>query len=141
MMFKAGVPFPFMSYTLEDEFRESKVSKETRVPAMVYNLVVQSIETPKTLAYRKKYDWFVDHIMLENVPGFTGVYIHVGNVDSDTDGCILLGDVADNNSIGAGSVASSTQAFKRFYMHVFEALKKGEVVTLEIRDEKTLNIK
>lgn len=140
-MYKVGALTPFFSYTLEDEFRESKLSKETRVPAMVYNLVIQEVETPKTKQYREKYQWFDKHIMLENVPGFVGIYVHIGNDDKDSDGCLLLGDVADNNSIGPGTIASSTNAFKRWYTQVYPALKAGQIVTLEIRDEKFLQIK
>jgi hypothetical protein len=141
LLYKVGALTPFFSYTLEDEFRESKKTGETRVPAMTYNLVLQKTETPKTVQYRKKYPWFIFHIMLENVPGFVGVYIHIGNNDDNTDGCLLLGDSCDNNSIAPGTIAQSTNAFKRFYGQVFEALTKGEIVTLEIRDEKFLQIK
>lgn len=141
LLFKIGVLVPFKCYTLEDEFRESKVSKETRVPARTYKLVIQEISTPKTLAYRKKYPWFENHIMLEAVPGFVGIYIHVGNDDDDTDGCILLGDNANNNSISPGTISSSTDAFKRFYTEVYPVLKAGQEVIFEIRDEIQLNIK
>ena len=141
LLFKVGALVPFKCYTLEDEFRESKVSKETRIPAGVYELVIQTIETPKTLAYRAKYPWFQNHLMLKDVPGFIGIYIHVGNDDNDTDGCILLGDVAENNSIGEGRIANSTVAFRRFYLEVYELIQKKVKVTFEVRDEKTLNIK
>lgn len=141
LLFKVSALISFKCYTLEDEFRESKISKETRIPARTYKLVIQKIETPKTLAYRKKYQWFENHIMLENVPGFVGIYIHVGNDDDDTDGCILLGDNANNNSISPGSVTASTDAFRRFYLDVYPVIKAGQIVTLEIRDEIALNIK
>jgi hypothetical protein len=140
LLYKVGALTPFFSYTLEDEFRESKKTGETRVPAMTYNLILQKTETPKTLQYRKKYPWFIFHIMLENVPGFVGVYLHIGNNEDDTDGCILLGDSADNNTLGPGTISQSTNAFRRFYGQVFEAISKGEIVTLEIRDEKFLQL-
>lgn len=140
LLFKAGVPQPFKCYTLEDEFRESKVSGETRIPAGLYQLVLQKQNTPMTLRYRAKYPWFKNHIMINNVPGFVGIYIHIGNEDDDTDGCLLLGDIAENNSIGPGRVANSTIAFKRFYSDVHEFLLKGKEAWIEIRDEKFLNI-
>src|SRR5688572_15576827 len=111
LLFKKGIPFPFECYTLEDEFRESKVSGETRIPAGTYKIVLQKNETPKTLQYRKKYPWFKHHVMIENVPGFVGIYIHIGNDDKDTDGCLLLGDSADNNKVGPGTIHNSTVAF------------------------------
>ena len=128
----------FQAYTLEDEFRQSKVTKETRIPAGKYEVVVQENETPKTLQYRERYKWFVNHLMLKNVPGFTGIYIHVGNKDEDTDGCILLGDNADNNQIGPGSISNSTASFMRFYKEVFDWLDGGNKVFIEVRDENKL---
>lgn len=128
----------FQGYTLEDEFRQSKVSKETRIPAGKYDLVIQKNDTPKTIQYRAKYPWFKRHIMLNNVPGFTGIYIHIGNDDGDTDGCILMGDNADNNVLGPGSVSNSTACFRRFYESVYPALESGEKCTIEIKDENKL---
>lgn len=125
-------------YTLEDEFRESKVSKETRIPAATYEIVIQTIETPKTLQYRKKYEWFEKHLMLKDVAGFIGIYIHIGNADEDTDGCILMGDSADNNAIGPGTITNSTNSFRRFYKECYDHLKAGGKAFIEIRDESKL---
>ena len=130
----------FQAYTLEDQFQEFKVMKETRVPAKIYEIVIQTIETPKTLSYRKRYpNWFMNHLMLKDVPGFTGVYIHIGNNDEDTEACILLGDNADNNVIGPGSISNSTASFIRFYNELYQALIiKGNKAFIDIRDELKL---
>lgn len=129
----------FQGYTCEDEYREVKVSGETRIPAGLYSIVIQKQETPLTLKYRKRYpNWFENHLMIDKVPGFTGVYIHIGNTDSDTEGCILVGDVADNNVIGAGSISASTQCFIRLYNILYHHLKEGGKATIEIRDENKL---
>jgi len=128
----------FQAYTLEDEFRQSKVSKETRIPAGRYEVVIQTQETPKTKSYRERYSWFKNHLMLKDVPGFTGIYIHVGNTDDDTDGCILLGDNADNNVIGPGSISNSTACFMRFYKEVFDWLETGNEVFIDVRNENRL---
>jgi hypothetical protein len=129
-----GDKLVFQAYTLEDEAREVKVMKETRIPAGTYTVDVQKADTPLTLKYRAKYPWFKNHLEIKNVPGFTGIYIHLGNRDDDTDGCILLGDVASNNIIGDGSISNSTIAFKRFYQSVYDNLP----FTLVIKDEKEL---
>lgn len=135
----------FQCYTLEDQFQEVKVRKETRIPAGKYEIVIQRQETPKTLSYRKRYpNWFKNHLMLKDVPGFVGIYIHIGNSDDDSEGCILLGDNADNNRIGPGSVSNSTQAFIRFYNELYDHLdhkfngKYDNQSFITIRDEQTL---
>lgn len=124
----------FRAYTLEDEFRSEKSPGETRIPAGTYTVDVQKLETPLTVKYRNKYPWFKNHLEIKNVPNFKGIYIHIGNVDGDSDGCILLGDNADNNIIGPGAISNSTAAFKRFYESVYPHLP----ITLTIRDEKDL---
>ena len=135
----------FQAYTLEDQFQEVKVRAETRIPAGKYEIVIQRTETPKTLSYRKRYpNWFKNHLMLKDVPGFVGIYIHIGNGDDDSEGCILLGDNADNNRIGSGSVSNSTQAFLRFYNELYDHLdhkfrdKYDNNAFIDIRDEQKL---
>lgn len=125
----------FQAYTLEDEFRPSKVKGETRIPAGTYEIVIQTTETPKTLQYRQKYHWFINHLMLKDVPDFVGIYIHIGNTDADTDGCLLLGDNADNNVIGPGSISNSTASFLRFYNELFPHLQNGGKAFIHIYDE------
>lgn len=125
----------FQGYTLEDEFRTSKVKGDTRIKADTYEIVIQTIETPKTLQYRERHPWFISHLMLKDVPDFIGIYLHIGNDDDDTDGCILMGDNADNNVIGEGSISNSTACFKRFYTDLFEHLKNGGKAFITIYDE------
>jgi hypothetical protein len=114
-----------------------KVKSETRIPAGTYKLGIQEQETPLTKKYQSKFNWFKKHIHIKDVPNFIGVYIHIGNTDIDSAGCILLGDNADNNHLGGGSVSNSTQAYKRFYNNYYDAIEKGGC-TLEIRDEQKL---
>lgn len=126
-------------YTLEDEFRAVKVAKETRIPAGFYELGLRQEQTPMTIRYQQKYPWFKKHIEILKVPNFTGVYIHIGNKDTDTDGCLLLGDVANNNKVGQGEITQSTIAFKRFYDKVYPHLESGKAF-IEIRDENKLDL-
>lgn len=133
-----GEKVVFQNYTLEDEFRESKVSGETRIPAGFYELKIMETVTPLTEKYRAKYPWFKKHIEVTNIKGFKGVYLHIGNSDEDTDGCILFGDNADNNRIGPGSVSNSTASFKRWYETVYEHLESGKKAFITIRDENYL---
>lgn len=129
-----GDKITFQGYTLEDEYREIKRAFETRIPSGTYKIDIQQADTPLTIKYRDKYPWFKKHLEIKNVPGFVGVYLHIGNFDADSAGCILLGDNSDNNTIGPGSVSNSTACFKRFYEFVYPHLP----VTLVIKDEKEL---
>jgi len=119
----------FEVFTLEDEKRTKKISGETRIPAGLYFIKFQKIVTPKTIAYRKRYDWFSFHLQIMNVAGFTNVYIHVGNYDTDTDGCVLLGLSADADK---GTIGKSALAFKQLYLKVAPVLEAGEQVSLRI---------
>lgn len=129
----------FQGYTLEDQFNEVKISKETRIPAGKYQIIINRAETPKTLAYRQRYNWFKFHLQLANVPGFQGIYLHIGNTDKDTEGCILLADTAGNNVIGDHGISNSTAAFMRFYNDLYDHLDaKGNDAWITIHDEKHL---
>ncbi len=58
-----------------------------------------------------------------NVPGFTGIRIHSGNTDKDTEGCVLVGDTHSDNFIG-----NSRKAFAR----LFPILESASNVNLTI---------
>lgn len=128
----------FECFTLEDEFREKKVKGETRIPEGFYEIVIRQDITEKTKEYQSRYDWFKKHLEIKNVPGFTSIYIHIGNKETDTDGCVLLGDVCDNNQVTNGFIGNSTVAFKRFYKKVFPHLENGGKAFIEIRNESKL---
>lgn len=125
-------------YTLEDEFRSVKVPGETRISAGYYELKEHKILTPKTQEYRDKYPWFIWHIEVMDVPNFSNVYVHIGNRDTDTDGCILLASTTNDNIAGDGFIGGSTQEFQRWYTrHVNHFLQGGQAF-LRVRDEDYL---
>jgi hypothetical protein len=129
------------AFTLEDEPREVKVKGETRIPAGLYVLKIRKEETPLTLKHRVSYAKagfdFKFHIEITNVAGFGGIYIHAGNDETHTDGCLLLGDALDL-SADTKPLTKSTVAVKRFYELAYPVLEYGGVVHLEIRDENQL---
>lgn len=129
----------FSGYTLEDEAREIKVLGETRIPAGYYELKPRQVISGKTLEYREKYDWFTWHIEIMDVRNFSFAYVHIGNKDKDTDGCVLIADNANNNQIAEGLISSSTECFKRWYLRHMKHFDEGGKAFLRIRDENFLS--
>ncbi len=124
----------FAAYTLEDEFREEKVTGETRIPAGRYEVKLRA-EGGKHAKYLEKFpDFHQGMLHVQNVPGFKWILIHIGNFEGDTDGCLLIGDGANTNIGQAGSITSSTQAYKRVYQIVANALTIGEEVWIQYLD-------
>jgi hypothetical protein len=70
-------------------------------------------------------------LWLRDVPGFEWVYIHIGNTDDDTEGCILVGETIDYES---GFMGRSVKAYRYIYPLIATAIEIGEAVTLEIED-------
>jgi hypothetical protein len=119
----------FAAFTLEDQRQAAKVMHETRIPAGEYQIKLRA-EGGMHKKYAMK---FVDHrgmLHLQNVPGFEWIYIHVGVSDDNTSGCILVGDTA---LIGF-ELAQSTQAYRRIYGLISNAILAGEPVTIEVKD-------
>jgi hypothetical protein len=61
--------------------------------------------------------------LLEAVPDYGYVEIHVGNFPQDTDGCLLLGTM-----MGQDEILNSRDAINAFYSKFFAALDAGEDV-------------
>lgn len=131
--------YEFMGYSLEDEKRLFKVKGETRIPAGYYELKSRQEMSPMTERYRAKYPWFSWHIQLMSVPNFDYVYVHIGNTDKDTDGCILLGSQPNPIYASDGFISSSEYAFKKWYVRMMDHLMiNGNKAFIEIRDEPWL---
>lgn len=124
-------PFGFI---IEDEPREVKVAGETRIKADRYVLGIRKELTPLTQKYRDMFPWFEYHIELLDVADFTNIYIHIGNLESETDGCQLIGLNAHIHKTGFKNSDSRT-AYERFYKMVYPELKEGKTVFYTIIDE------
>ena len=124
----------FLAYTLEDEYRNEKVFGETRIPNGTYKLALR-----KTGGYHQKYSKRFSNIHIgmlhvTNVPGFEYILIHCGNSDEHTAGCLLVGDSQENNQITKdGFIGKSTQAYKRIYPRIAEAIECGEEVIIKYK--------
>ena len=125
----------FLAYTLEDEYRDEKVAGETRIPAGVYTLGLRKVGG-YTQKYSKRFpDIHKGMLHVLDVPGFEYILIHCGNTDEHTAGCLLVGDSQENNQIKKnGFIGQSTNAYKRIYPKIAEAIEKGEEVKIEYID-------
>ena len=117
----------FLAYTLEDENRTVKVWKETRIPEGKYRIKLRK-EGGMYGRYKSRYAFFDGNLWLQDVPNFKYVYIHVGNDDDDTAGCLLVANNANNNQIAEGMISNSAKAYRRLYQPLAEAIENDEEV-------------
>ncbi len=123
----------FLCYVLEDQFNEPKIPGETRIPAGRYQIKFRD-EGGMIKRYKKRFDWHRGMLWLQDVPDFQYVYIHVGNKDDDTDGCLLVGDGQVSNIADRGMVTTSVVAYRRLYEMIAAELDAGEEVWIEVED-------
>lgn len=111
-------------WTLEDTWREPgspKVPGRTCIPAGTYPLkITWSPRFKRNLP------------LVENVPGFSGIRIHPGNTEADTEGCVLPG-------LGrtATMVTHSRAAYDLILPPLQAALDRGTEVWLTVVDPPT----
>ena len=123
----------FQVYTLEDEQRSVKVFGETRIPNGRYNVALRNIGVFDS-KYLKKYgaDFHKGMLWVKDVPNFEYILIHVGNDDGDTAGCLLTG--MSNNADEKGFIGGSTEAYKKIYPPIRDAILSGEEVFITYKD-------
>jgi hypothetical protein len=128
-------------YTLEDTYRPKKIMHKTRIPANTYALKLRTYGSH----YKRYIEKFpeLNHnrgmIQVMQVDGFTDILIHIGNRETDTSGCLLVGmDYVEDD--GEVRLVNSTVAYKKLYGIVADVLEKGTDCTIEIIDEKEIDI-
>jgi hypothetical protein len=112
--------------TLEDEVRERpgvpvsawKVPGKTAIPAGRYSM---------SLTMSARFGCVLP--LLRDVPGFSGIRIHTGNVIDDTDGCILVGRRTSGTKI-----AESRMAFRALMATLERADESGDALAIDIRN-------
>ena len=123
-----------LDFSLEDERRHTKDYGETCIPAGTYEL---KLRTEGGMHQRYSERFGARHkgmIWLQNVPDFQYVYVHIGNTDDDTKGCILPGEVPGIYPDGEFYVGRSTPAYWRLYEEIVPLLIAGERVVLNITE-------
>lgn len=120
----------FECYTLEDEHRDVKVAGETRIPAGTYRIKLRGSGGSINPKYAARYPNHKGMLWLQDVPGFTWIYIHTGNTEEHTDGCILVGDTIRPGDL---TIGQSRAAYERLYDKLVDAAARDDL-TIEIRD-------
>lgn len=94
----------FICYTLEDKERLVKIKGKTAIPTGKYTVIVSM-----SARFKKELP------LILNVPNFSGVRLHGGNTEEDSEGCPLLGMVRHVDSISncAPAVALVTKMIKQ----------------------------
>ena len=105
---------------LEDGDGSGKVQGQTCIPRGTYEIkLTPSIRFKRTMP------------QLMDVPFFSGVRIHPGNTNEDTEGCLLVGSgVAVFN--GVKGVTNSQATFKLLFAELELATQRGETISIDI---------
>jgi hypothetical protein len=115
-------------YTLEDEVREQKgipvanwkVPRATAIPEGRYKV---------TLELSQRFG--PDTLTINDVPGFTSIRMHAGNISADTEGCVLLGMQASASMLVGGTSRPAVELIKGL---VRDAIDAGDEVWIEIEN-------
>lgn len=113
-------------YTLEDAVREVvgepvgnwKIKGKTAIPAGEYRITLET--SPR---------FGMDTLTVNAVPGFTGVRMHAGNTEADTEGCPLLGMEVTPTGIMGGTSRPAVALVKEI---VRQAIAEGQTVVLKV---------
>ena len=116
----------FVCFGLEDEFRETKVVKETRIPAGRYRVALQTAGRLHARYLTRFPEFHRGMLHVLEVPGFEAILIHIGNTDEDTEGCLLVGSGAVTEP-GNMSIHGSAAAYKLLYPKVVDAAAAGQL--------------
>lgn len=111
-----------------------KVYSETAIPIGRYRVTLD-VQSQKFSTY-KKYEFCKGYLpRLVDVPGFSGILIHIGNKATQSAGCILVGVNREK-----GKVLDSEKTFKALYKILDEANQKGEEIWISIEPKKVKSI-
>lgn len=123
----------YFSDTLEDYdalyFGKPKVMHKTAIPCGRYEVLLDNY-SPK-FGNREPYKTLCGGCvpLINKVPNFSGVRIHIGNDSNDTDGCPLVG----RNTV-VGKVTNSRSTFELLMKkHLNPARKRKEKVYITIQ--------
>lgn len=97
------------------EISKLKVKGETAIPTGKYKV---------TVTYSNRFKKMMP--LINDVKGFAGIRIHSGNINSDTEGCVLPGF----NKV-KGQVVNSKDTYNKLFSKI-QAVVNKETITIEI---------
>ena len=127
---------PWICYSCEDERREVKVPGETCIPVGTYEILLRT-DSEKFAKYYDRFDFHRGMLWLQDVPGFKWIYIHIGNKETHTDGCILPGVVPLIMPDGEFQVARSEAAYVPLYKRVIANYDMNKRVFARVTERQT----
>lgn len=110
------------------EIKRVKIPDETAIPKGTYGVTLDVISTRFS-----QREFYMDNAnggrlpRLQDVPGYSGVLIHVGQTAKHSSGCILVGD-----NTAVGQLTRSKEVFIELYRILSEAKKRKERITITI---------
>lgn len=108
------------------EIKAIKVAGSTAIPTGIYAIDMNTV-SPK-FSKRTAYQFCEGRLpRLQNVKGFDGVLIHIGNTAADTEGCVLVG-----KNTAKGKVTSSADTFKELWNELEIANINADTITIDI---------
>lgn len=112
----------FQCHTLEDQVRPDgvKIYGETAIPAGTYKVTLEAFHSDKAKMYP----------MLHDVSMFTGIFMHGGNSDLDSLGCILLGKYDPKTPDFIGNSVASRDA-------LLLKLKDAKQIDITVLNDRT----
>lgn len=111
----------------EQQIKGLKVYGETAIPTGTYTIDMNTISPKfKDRSWAKPYGGKLPRLL--NVKGFEGVLIHVGNIQKDSLGCILIGI-----NTKKGMITNSTEYFHKLMKELLAAKLKGEEIKITIK--------
>ena len=126
----------FVCFGLEDEFRETKVADETRIPAGTYKVRLRTEGTHHQQYKNQFSDIHRGMLHVQDVPNFKFILIHCGNTQADTSGCLLVGSGAVTD-LGNMSISNSRAAYRRFYPMVVDAAAQDKLEIKFVDNDRT----
>lgn len=95
----------FECFTLEDS-PVLRPDNKGSIPVGKYTVIID---------FSDRFQKYMPHVL--EVPGFTGIRIHRGNTDKDTEGCILVGIEEGRDCLEGSKIA---------FNHLFPRLQNAE---------------